>query len=101
LEETDDFKLNLDADKEEEEKKSACAVNYDQDDDDDDRTIIRTEPAEDLGQKTGKTASRRNKYELFEEYLGFLSVDSAFVLNPVLLGYWCNLFKSLLKTHAY
>lgn len=28
-------------------------------------------------------------------------MDSTFVLNPVLLGYWCNLFKSLLKTHAY
>lgn len=45
--------------------------------------------------------ANRNKYEVFEEYLAFLSVESTTVLNPVLLGYWCNLFKSLLKTHAY
>ena len=40
---------------------------------------------------------------MFEEYLSFLTAGGSAEanLNPVLLGYWCNLFKSLLKTHAY
>lgn len=48
------------------------------------------------------TAPRRNRYELFELYLSFLTEKDRrgeTSLNPVLLGYWCNLFKSLLKTH--
>ena len=44
------------------------------------------------------------KYSLFEEYLSFLSEEKDAkgdikMLNPVLLGYWCNLFRSLVQTH--
>ena len=53
--------------------------------------------------KETRTVSKRNKYALFEEYLSFLTAGGSAeaILNPVLLGYWCNLFKVLLKTHAY
>ena len=53
------------------------------------------------------TVPRRDKYELFELYLSFLtekqqtSMEGEHSLNQVLLGYWCNLFKSLLKTHSF
>ena len=43
-----------------------------------------------------------NKETLFEVFIGFLSQESQEedkLLNPVLLGYWCNLFKSLVITH--
>lgn len=41
---------------------------------------------------------------LFQEYLSFLNLkrdESGTVKAPnsVLLGYWCNLFKSLVQTH--
>ena len=42
----------------------------------------------------------QNRFELFELYLSFLNVEKdengeIKLLNPVLLGYWCNLFRSL------
>ena len=44
-----------------------------------------------------------NKYALFEEFCSFLDTkddsDPHAMLNPVLLGYWCNLFRSLVQTH--
>ena len=41
---------------------------------------------------------------MFEEYLSFLTCEkdssgNVKAPNPVLLGYWCNLFKSLVQTH--
>ena len=88
----DSFKLNLN------------------DDDEEDGTII-CEPEDEKdgvdvsnqSKKETQTVSKRNKYAMFEEYLSFLTAGGSAEanLNPVLLGYWCNLFKSLLKTHAY
>ena len=51
------------------------------------------------------TAINCNKYGLFEEYLSFLQTEKdengeVKMHNPVLLGYWCNLFRSLVQTHA-
>lgn len=55
--------------------------------------------------KSGMTDLATEKYSLFEQYLSFLKTDKdangeVSMLNPVLLGYWCNLFKSLVQTHA-
>ena len=52
------------------------------------------------GQTTSQKLKESNRYALFEEYLSFLKTELApdgtpKMLNAVLLGYWCNLFKSL------
>ena len=52
-----------------------------------------------------QSQSAANRYALFEEYLSFIDVEkdetgAPKMLNSVLLGYWCNLFKSLVQTHA-
>lgn len=39
----------------------------------------------------------KNKFELFEEFLGFLDTNED--LNSVLCGYWCKLFKVLVGSH--
>ena len=80
------------------------------DDDEEDGTII-CEPEDEKddeevvnqSKKETRTISKRNKCAMFEEYLSFLTAGGSAEANltPVLLGYWCNLFKSLLKTHAY
>ena len=62
-------------------------------------------PSVALTESTEKRLVLNNKYALFEEYLAFLTVEkeangSPKMLNAVLLGYWCNLFKSLVQTHA-
>ena len=45
---------------------------------------------------------RTNQYALFEEFIAFLKIEESAeskLLNPVLLGYWCNLFRSFVITH--
>ena len=47
-----------------------------------------------------QTNGIKQRSSLFEEYLTFLTDEKdergdIKMLNPVLLGYWCNLFRSL------
>ena len=50
-------------------------------------------------------SGKNNRYALFEEFIGFLKIEKTEdgketkLLNPVLLGYWCNLFRSMVVTH--
>ena len=51
-----------------------------------------------------QTNGIKQRSSLFEEYLTFLTDEKdergdIKMLNPVLLGYWCNLFRSLVQTH--
>ena len=103
-------------------------VNYDDDDDEDGATIFDSEPHKEADDQTATSPDAKieeskdaadsdknmaalnpalrkrliNKYALFEQYLSFLDKKSGEEthLNPVLLGYWCNLFKSLVQTHT-
>ena len=46
--------------------------------------------------------SKTEPDSLFQEFLAYLDRPKDTedgMLNPVLLGYWCNLFKSLVITH--
>ena len=89
-----------------------CRLNFNSDDDDESATIITAaEAAEETKESAQEqTASKvstaevldTNRFALFEEYLSFLDKKpdgTCPLLNPVLLGYWCNLFRSLVQTH--
>ena len=86
-----------------------CRLNFNSDDDDESATIITAaeaaeETKESAQEQTASSAEvlDTNRFALFEEYLSFLDKKpdgSCPLLNPVLLGYWCNLFRSLVQTH--
>ena len=64
-----------------------------------------TDLSADLTASTQNRQHLNNRYALFEQYLSFLHGEkdeqgAVKALNPVLMGYWCNLFRSLVNTHA-
>jgi len=69
-------------------------INFDDDDDDE---VCQEEKIEE--KQATKAPVNVNRFALFEEFCSFLTTkddaDPHAMLNPVLLGYWCNLFRSL------
>ena len=67
------------------------------------RDLMKT--STDTNQEGELDPAMTNQYALFEEFIAFLKVEKSEdgkeikLLNSVLLGYWCNLFRSMVVTH--